>query len=146
MPVLVKFLKQREKANKLLEEKNVAILEQNEKIETQAKKIKEANLKLIELDEFKQGMTGMIVHDLKNPLNAIINASDNQLVRYKKRVQQSGKQMLNMVLNILDVYKYEESQLTVDKATKNVYDIAQNALNEIAFLADQKSISTIYCD
>ena len=31
--------------------------------------------KLLELDNFKEAMTGMIVHDLKNPLNAIIGLS-----------------------------------------------------------------------
>ncbi|RPH25286.1 MAG: hypothetical protein EHM93_20110, partial [Bacteroidales bacterium] len=75
---------------------------QREEILEQAKQLKKQNEKLLEMDEFKQGMTSMIVHDLKNPLNLILNIPKSFEPERKDRVvQQSGKQMLNLVLNIL---------------------------------------------
>ena len=46
---------------------------QKEEIQSQAEELQNSNDKLVELDQFKEGMTDMIVHDLKNPLNGIIN-------------------------------------------------------------------------
>ncbi|RPH25295.1 MAG: hypothetical protein EHM93_20065, partial [Bacteroidales bacterium] len=48
---------------------------QREEILSQAEQLKRQNDKLREMDEFKQGMTSMIVHDLKNPLNLILNVA-----------------------------------------------------------------------
>ncbi len=58
----------------IVKERTAEIVTQKEEIEAQAEKLKITNKKLIELDQFKQGMTNMIVHDMKNPLNSIINA------------------------------------------------------------------------
>jgi len=133
--VIFRNLAQKRKANRLL-------AEQKEEIETQAEELKTTNEKLIELDEFKQGMTGMIVHDLKNPLNGIINVSDtdspkNQILQTK----QAGKQMLNMVLNILDVQKYEEHRMTIDKTSVSLHELSKTAINDVAFLAARKNIT-----
>ncbi len=114
---------------------NILLAKQKEEIVTQSEELLTTNDRLLELDQFKQGMTGMIVHDLKNPLNSIINLSKDI------QAKQSGKQMLNMVLNILDVHKYEETQFTVDKVDYSLYELSQNAILEVEFLAKQKNIT-----
>lgn len=121
---------------------NLLLAKQKQEIEQQSDELKSANDKLIELDEFKQGMTSMIVHDLKNPLNGIINVSDtdspkNQLIK----VKQAGKQMLNMVLNILDVQKYEEHRMTINKTPASLYELSQTAIKDVTFLAVRKNIT-----
>ena len=55
-------------------------------------------------------MTGMIVHDLKNPLNALLSLAE------KPALVQTGRQMLNMVLNILDVQKFEDAKMAIRAA------------------------------
>ncbi len=133
--VIFRNLVQKRKANRLL-------FEQKEEIENQSEELKTTNEKLVELDHFKQGLTGMIVHDLKNPLNGILNVSkshshEKQVVQMK----QIGKQMLNMVLNILDVNKFEDSQMTVNKTQIALAQTANKAIAGIQFLADQKNIA-----
>lgn len=131
--VLQGFLQKR-KANSIL-------AKQKEEIENQAEELKTTNKKLIELDEFKQGMTGMIVHDLKNPLNGIINISNSFSVQKQNiRMKLISKQILNMVLNILDVYKYEDTKMIVDKSDYSLFEISQNSINKVDFLAEQKNI------
>lgn len=124
-----------------IQTQNEELNQQKEEIQTQAEDLKSTNDKLLELDHFKEGMTGMIVHDLKNPLNLIINTPKTFSVEKQLSItKQSGKQMLNMVMNILDVSKYEESEMIVDKSNYSLYKLSQNAIDEVNFLSDKKSI------
>ncbi|MCP3661492.1 MAG: hypothetical protein GY696_03185 [Gammaproteobacteria bacterium] len=130
------YLLYRWRAASLIKEKLILekiVKDRTKKLETQTKE-------LIKLDQFKESMTGMIVHDLKNPLNVILNAAEKEPVKNLRRVKQTGKQMLNMVLNILDVHKYEETKMIVDKLDYSLFEISLEAINEIDFLAQQKNI------
>jgi len=91
--VMIRANNTKRKANRMLQE-------QKQHIENQANELKQANDKLVELDHFKEGMTGMIVHDLKNPLSAIMNYSEDTDDHSQVVIHQAGKQMLNMVMNI----------------------------------------------
>ena len=126
--VIFRNFLQKKKANKLL-------AKQKEKVLVQAEELQTANEKLIELDNFKEEMTGMIVHDLKNPLNTVVNLAENTMVK------QSGNQMLNMVMNILDVHKYKNSKMIADISNCSLYEISVNAINDIYFLAKRKNIT-----
>lgn len=116
----------------------------NEELFYQREEILAQNEKLKKMDEFKQGMTSMIVHDLKNPLNSIINIPKS--ISPEKQVvimQQWGKQMLNMVLNILDVHKYEEVKMHLLLKERQFALIALNSIQQIQFLLEQKEVTVI---
>ncbi len=130
---ILRSLALKRKANKML-------AAQKEEIASQAEQLKDTNEKLVELDQFKQGMTSMIVHDLKNPLNTILNVSEKEPEREIKRSRQAASQMLNMVLNILDVNKYEYSEMTIRKTGFSIFNNAQKSIGQISFLAGQKNI------
>jgi len=86
----------------------------------------------------------MIVHDLKNPLNAIVNTEQNG---YKddqiKTMKQSGQMMLSMVMDILDVSKYENSKMTLSLGSRSVTEIANNTKSHVQFLAIRKAIKIV---
>ena len=113
---------------------NQLLSEQKEEIALQAEQLEITNQKLIELGTFKEGMTNMIVHDLKNPLNAILNLADNELVKL------SANQMLNLVLNILDVSKFEHAKMAVDRNIFSIYQNAQKAISHLTFLIEAENI------
>ena len=144
--VLRSFL-QKKKSNRTLrqqkiEDTNEELSQQKEEIQSQAEELRATNDKLIELDEFKEGMTNMFVHDLKNPLNAIIFTPKSFSVEKQVvHMKQLGKQMLNMVLNILDVHKYEESVMVIDRSDYSLYDLSKNTVDEVNFLAKRKNIT-----
>jgi len=99
------------------------------------------NLKLKELSHFKNDMLGMIVHDLKNPLNTIVNINPkNATEREFTRVKSIGKQMLNLVLNILELSKYENASIDLIKKHVNLQSIINLALDDVKYLALQKNI------
>ena len=139
---LKKSLKIQDVLNQQFYAKNLEVEFQNIDIKEKAEELAIINEKLVELDQFKESMTGMIVHDLKNPLNGILNISKcHSLEKQIQHMKQSGKQMLNMVLNILDVYKYEENKMLVEKSDYSLLEISINAIDEVAFLVEQKNIT-----
>ncbi|NOQ26768.1 MAG: tetratricopeptide repeat protein [Bacteroidales bacterium] len=118
-----------------------ALNQQKEEIQVQAKQIKDSNNRLLKLDEFKQDMINLIVHDLKNPLNRILNIPCSYgLEKQVKMARQSGKQMLNMVLNILDVNKYQDRQMKLILNDNPMYLLSVKAIEYVQFLCDQKDI------
>ncbi len=114
---------------------------QKEELVSMSNELRATNTKLIEMDEFKQGMTSMIVHDLKNPLNLIISVNEAEAVKQIKRIKQSGRQMLNMVMNILDVHKYEDTKVTLSCEKLAMYKLVNEAISEVLFLSEEKNIS-----
>jgi len=122
-------------------EKNEELNKKKEEIEMQAENLIIANEKLRELNDFKEGMTSMIVHDLKNSLSIIINTPDRYSNEEKLEIKtRYGKQMLNMVMNILDVNKYEESRMVLDLQNFQLYEISNNAITQVQFLANDKNL------
>ncbi len=113
---------------------NQLLSQQKQMIERQAKQLMVQNQKLIDLDHFKEGMTGMIVHDLKNPLSTILSNTQNA------DVVQAGNQMLNMVLNILDVQKFENAQMKLQISVNQLNKILSHAVAQVKFLLEKKSI------
>ncbi|WP_299458708.1 two-component regulator propeller domain-containing protein [uncultured Microscilla sp.] len=107
---------------------------QTEEIKAQAEELRKINEQLLELDEFKQGVTGMIVHDLKNPLNT--------LMAYAKspEIKQSARQMHHMVLNILDVQKMESAELIPHWDAVQLYEMVEEAIEQIQVLSLQKNL------
>ena len=124
------------------------VAERTREVEKQKKKILKQNKKLIKLDEFKQSLTSMIVHDLKNPLNNILSLADKQHSDKKPQKKQNytliknlGNQMLNLVLNILDVNKFEDTKVILNLGNNNLKSMADYAIMQTSFLANQKHIS-----
>jgi len=126
-----------QKANDLLKEKNSEILNQNEEIKLKTEEVSEAYSKLKELDEYKQGLSNMIIHDLKNPLNIILNMAENKLVK------EAANKMFNLVSDILDVAKLEEAKIILNRSDCSLKDISENAIRKTAFTASISGIEII---
>ncbi len=145
--LIFRSLQKQRKAKELLQTKNAEIQAQNdiikeskEEILLQSEALKATNLKLIELDSFKQTMTSMIVHDLKNPLNVLINLPEYKFPEQLNKAKQYGRQMLNQVLNILDVHKYAATKMHIDLQPTTLYNLVYEAIGEVQFLAQAKAI------
>lgn len=115
-------------------------LEQRVILRTQ--ELKQSLNKLQALSYFKEELFQAIVHDLKMPLNVLINLPDSYSVEKRKFVRLSfSKQMLNLVLNILDVQKYETAKMHVNFKHVQLNNLIQKAMVDVGFFADNKSIT-----
>jgi signal transduction histidine kinase len=55
-------------------------------------------------------------------------------------VEKNGREMLHMVMNILDVYKYENTELKIREEVLNIDKIMKEAYNDIRLLAEEKKL------
>lgn len=120
---------------------NNILVEKNEEIITQSTMLKNAFEKLVEVNKFKEGLSQMIAHDLKNPLNSLLNIKNTALNNEEENViKQSSKQMLDMIQDMLDVQKYEETKLKLNIKNAPVLDLLSRAQKETAFALKNKNL------
>ncbi len=135
---------------KELQSKNVELMEQKEEITAQAELLNQQNEHLEKLGSFKESLTQTLIHDLKNPLNVIVNFSDTKnpgifqnVEKALKTIHQSGKQLINLVVNILDVEKHEHTLMKINAVDCNIFELSSNAVSDIGYMADEKNISIL---
>jgi len=124
--IIMSRIKQKQ-VNRLLEQKN-------EMISTQANDLEK-------LDKFKEAMTNMLAHDLKNPLNTITSISDDPGKLEQKQIKQAGEKMLTMVVNLLDISKYETSTMPLKLNNWHAKTLVENVIQRINLLAENKFIT-----
>jgi len=82
----------------------------------------QANMRLHEMNQLKSDFLATISHELRTPLNSIIGFSDllstidrlsDKELRYAHNIQTSGKQLLEMINDILDLAKIESGKMKV---------------------------------
>jgi signal transduction histidine kinase len=126
-----------------LKKVNRLLMLKNEEINRQTGELEIRNQKLHKLSDFKEAMTGMVIHDLKNPLNTLINLEhiEKNPDKAKVIIEKNGRAMLNMVMNILDVYKYENAGLKITEEAIFINKIATEACNDVRLLAREKNLN-----
>ena len=126
----------------LKKQDGILLAEKNDQILKQSEALRKSNNQLMELSNFKDGLTHMIAHDMKNPLNVIIGLSDD--VRNNKNlgsINSAGRQILNMVTNMLDIQKFEQAELQLHLTTTNIKQLVQAALFQVELLAHTKNLT-----
>ncbi len=143
--VLIQFILSRRyhiKAYRILNEKNILVTRQAEELHTQAENLSKTYSELKELNIFKDSITAMIVHDLKNPLNSILSIyprlNENQRSKF---IFHKARQMLNLISNILDVYKFDTAKMKIAPAEIKIDDLLTHAIDDIRYFADEKQIT-----
>ncbi|HKF43957.1 MAG TPA: HAMP domain-containing protein [Thermoanaerobaculia bacterium] len=118
--------------NQQLEEKATLLVEQNVEVESKNKEVEQARLALEEKAEqlaltskYKSEFLANMSHELRTPLNSLLILSD-QLSRnpegnltgrqmdFAKTIHASGKELLTLINDILDLSKIESGTVVVD--------------------------------
>jgi signal transduction histidine kinase len=97
-------------------------------------------------EQTKEQMSQMIVHDLKNPLTAIINYLDilkrdaitptqSELIQGARR---SSVSMINLVTDLLDSARLQEGRLDLRLAVVNVGELLERSADDLRLWADQE--------
>jgi signal transduction histidine kinase/CheY-like chemotaxis protein/HPt (histidine-containing phosphotransfer) domain-containing protein len=90
-------------------------------------------------------------HEIRTPMNAILGftellrrgfgKSERESSRYLDTIHHSGKHLLGLINDILDLSKVEAGQLTVEKIACEPHAVIQGALAELGLKAQEKGIS-----
>jgi len=112
-----------------LEQKNIELEEKNES--------------LVWMDKFKEELTGLIVHDMKNPLFVIqgnlqmvlmnLDQSPSEaLKKYTRRIERSSQQLLRMVVNLLDISRFEDGRIELQKDPVDLNQIIAEIVQRVS--------------
>jgi signal transduction histidine kinase len=108
------------------------------------------NLKqLQELEELRDSLTHMIVHDLRTPLTSLLTGLQTlEAVGELNRDQaellglsvQGGQTLLRMINDLLDISKLEDGSLKLEYADLRVESLIDESVRQVAPLASEKKI------
>lgn len=107
---------------------------------------------LQELEQLRDSLTDMIVHDLRTPLTAFLSGlqtavligemqADQQLM--VDTAIQGGQTLLGMINDLLDVSKMEDGSMRLDCRDIDVNRLAEQALRQVTPLAAEKRITLL---
>ncbi|TAN32429.1 response regulator [bacterium] len=114
--------------------------------------LKESNARLQDANRHKSVFLASMSHELRTPLNAIlgfsellIDANNGQYPpatrkRFLEQIHSSGKHLLGLINDILDLSKIEAGQMELRLQTVSVAEVVQQVLSTVEPLAAQKQI------
>lgn len=126
--VILGLLKKARKAEAVAKQAANDTQELNEKLQLALKKAESANRAKT---EFLNNMS----HDIRTPMNAILGYNqlmrdeleDPKLLDYLKKIEQSGKLLLSIINNVLDMARIESGEMKVDEN----YEVVGDIVNEV---------------
>jgi signal transduction histidine kinase len=136
------FAVQRFELAQELELKNNRILEQKDLTEKQSEKLRLAYEEIKKLESFRQQMVQMMIHDLKNPLNVILNLTDMGAIPARPRniIRQISYEMLDLILNLLEVQKFKEMKMKVENENIHLNSLIESLTDKLTPLFVTSSI------
>ncbi len=125
-----------------------------DEIQTLAEEVNGMAQSLETLEQTKRDLMHMIVHDLKSPLSSVLGSVDYVLHMAKDTLSpeqkklltlglKSGKDLLRMIQNLLDLAKMEEGKLDTRKENFSLLELAAQCVDDLeaSILRENKMIS-----
>ncbi len=126
----------------------------NVELDQRVDQLARLNVQLYESNRVKSDFMATMSHELRTPLNSIIGFSevlgsiaslDEKQKRYVENISKSGKTLLAMINDILDMAKIESGRIVVQPATFHIASIVGALCDMAKPLGDRKNID-IVCD
>lgn len=121
----------------------------NTDLDRKVDELAQANLALYESNRLKSDFLATISHELRTPLNSILGFSDVLLTgeglsdkqqRWVVNIQTSGKRLLSLIEDILDLAKIEAGKMQVKLQEFSLQDLCEGLLTMFRPLAEKKNI------
>jgi signal transduction histidine kinase len=121
----------------------------NNALDDKVDQLAQANLHLYEANRLKSDFLANMSHELRTPLNSIIGFSDvlqdissltDKQKRYAANIQKSGRVLLEMINDILDLAKIEAGKLDVKPTLFDINQVLQAQCDMIRSLSEEKNI------
>lgn len=118
-------------------------------------KLQEAKKIAEDADKAKTMFMANITHDLKSPLNSILGFSDfikmgiagdlpNVYKEYAEFINNSGRRLLTLIEDLLDLNKIENDKMQITKKPFNVSDVISNTVFSFIPETSERKVTLIY--
>ncbi|HAR63480.1 MAG: hypothetical protein DKM50_09380 [Candidatus Margulisiibacteriota bacterium] len=119
------------------------------------RELKEKNQKLEQLDKLKNDLTHMIIHDMKTPISGIMLTIDILLdisftsnldadqKKFLMNCRLNVKELLNMVMNLLDITKMEEGKMELDLEQFDSRQLVEELMTELNHLFEERKLKVV---
>ena len=120
-----------------LNEQKLILEEKNKELELSQIEVEEKTADLIQSNKYKSEFLANMSHELRTPLNSILILSDllgesNELSeeesKYAKTINSSGKSLLSLINDILDLSKVEAGQVDMNIESMNLADFKSETI------------------
>ena len=122
----------------------------NQELDGRVDQLAQLNLQLYEANRVKSDFLANMSHELRTPLNSIIGFSDvlrgiealdDKQRRYAENIQKSGRLLLEMINDILDLAKVEAGKMEIRRSDVNLSRLISAQSDMIQSLSEDKNIS-----
>ena len=122
----------------------------NHDLDRKVDELAQANLALFEMNRLKSDFLATMSHELRTPLNSIIGFSEvlsgsdqlnDRQRRYATNIQTSGKMLLGMINDILDLAKIESGKMEVRTEDFSIRDVCEALTSLARPIAERKNIN-----
>ncbi len=126
-----------------------ALQDVNDELDAKIDQLAQANLRLFEMNRLKSDFLATMSHELRTPLNSILGFSDvlgsidslnNKQQRYVGNIQRSGKILLEMINDILDLAKMESGRMGVHPTEFSIESVISAHCDMARPLSERKNI------
>ena len=121
----------------------------NDDLDRKVDELAQANMALYEMNRIKSDFLATMSHELRTPLNSIIGFSEvlsgsdqlnDKQRRYASNIQNSGRMLLGMINDILDLAKIESGKMEVRAEDFSVREVCETLAHQMRPMADRKNI------
>jgi len=121
----------------------------NSELERKVDELAQANLQLYETNRVKSDFMATMSHELRTPLNSILGFSDvlssiqtldEKQKRYVNNINKSGRTLLNMINNVLDLARVDAGRLQASPSEFRVEAVVLAQCDMAKPLVDKKNL------
>ncbi|MCO6458133.1 MAG: HAMP domain-containing protein [Pirellulaceae bacterium] len=121
----------------------------NHDLDAKVDQLAQLNMRLYEMNRLKGDFLANMSHELRTPLNSIIGFSEvlqgidslsDKQKRYAQNIQKSGRVLLEMINDILDLAKMEAGKMEVRPTEFRIGAIVQAQCDMVRSLTEEKNI------
>ncbi|MEI8320161.1 MAG: ATP-binding protein, partial [Planctomycetia bacterium] len=125
----------------------------NESLDGKVDELARANLHLYEMNRMKSDFLATMSHELRTPLNSIIGFSDvlgsiqsldDKQRRYVQNIRTSGRMLLDMINDILDLAKIEAGKTEIRPVMFDVESVVSAQCDMARPMAEKKAIDVTF--
>jgi two-component system sensor histidine kinase BarA len=124
----------------------------NKDLDGKVDELAQLNMRLYEMNRLKDDFLANMSHELRTPLNSIIGFSEvlqgiealnDKQKRYAANIQKSGRVLLEMINDILDLAKLEAGKMEVRPSEFRIDTVAHAQCDMVRSLAEDKNIDLV---